>query len=77
MQVVGLIGGGFGISVARYFLTKRDQTTRRSRVTAPADQEPFKLLGLGLGLGFGLGVGLYVRSRVGLGLACKAEVDLT
>ena len=55
---------------ARFFLEKRHQNTRWSRVTAPVDLEPPKGLKLGLGLGF--------RLRSGWsGPTCKAEIDHT
>ena len=46
-----------GLSATRR-LKKRRQNTRRSRVTAPADLEPPKVLGFGFGFGLGLGSGL-------------------
>ena len=39
-----------GLSVVRIFWENRHQNTRRSRVTAPADLEPPKGVGLGLRL---------------------------
>ena len=57
---------------ARFFLEKRHQNTRRSRVTAPADLEPPSGLALGLGLRFGLGLGSGCS-----GPTCKVEIDHT
>ena len=72
VQDASLIGQGGSFGRPAFFLEKRHQNTRRSRVTISADLEPPK--GLGFGVGFGSGLG-QAWGRVGLGP--RARLKLT
>ena len=80
IQDAHFIGRGLLFGPPAFFWEKRHQSTRRSRLTAPANLEPRQRIEppkeLGLGLGVGFGVGLRLESGWS-GPTCKVEIDHT